>query len=102
MHEQVLLVGRGAPDTRIVDAVGDVEVANEAVAGRARAREASTRPLEGDRRLRHRRRVVAARGDDADEAVVERAAVVTACLEMPFDRPDVAHVTPQILSAARA
>ena len=102
MDEEILLVRRDAPDARVVDPVRDVEVALQPVADRACAGEAAARALEGDRRLRDRRRVLAARGDDVDEPVEERAAVVAARFEVPLDRPDVAHATSQTRSAARA
>jgi hypothetical protein len=90
MDEEVFLIRPDAPDPRVFDPVRHIEVALKPVPVRARTGEAAAWALEGDRRLRDRRRVLAAGRDDLDEAVVERAAVVAACFEMPLDRPNVA------------
>src|SRR4029453_1756874 len=102
VDEEVLLVRRGSLDARVVDPVRHVEIALKPVAVRARAGEAAAWALEGDRRLRDRRRVLTAGRDDLDEAVEERAALVAARFEMALDRPDVTHAIPHTFVAARA
>src|SRR5262249_26787019 len=87
VDEKVLLVRGGAADARVLDLVGDVEVPDELVTLRPRAGEAALRPLERDRRLRDRERMLAAGGDGPGEAVPEVATVLAAGLEMPLDRP---------------
>src|SRR5512132_321618 len=87
MDEEILLVRRGAADARILDAVVHIEVANQLVALRPRAREAALRPLERHGRLRHRERVLAEPGDEVGKAVPERAAALAAGLEVTLDGP---------------